>query len=49
MGGWGTWEELLLGGAVIRYGIRDWNVVAGELRERNDWPMPFTPEVLLIN
>ncbi|XP_050371760.1 uncharacterized protein LOC126789602 [Argentina anserina] len=31
---WGTWLELLLAGAVIRYGTRDWNLVAAELRAR---------------
>ncbi|KAJ8556213.1 hypothetical protein K7X08_022971 [Anisodus acutangulus] len=38
---WGTWEELILGGAVLRHGIQDWNVVASELRFRNIY---FTPE-----
>jgi hypothetical protein len=48
IGRWGTWEELLLGGAVLRHGTRDWNVVAAELRARTVCPYTFTPEVLLI-
>ncbi|KAL0667981.1 hypothetical protein Bca4012_030685 [Brassica carinata] len=28
---WGTWEELLLGGAVLRHGTGDWTVVSEEL------------------
>ncbi|XP_020541298.1 uncharacterized protein LOC105649487 isoform X2 [Jatropha curcas] len=31
---WGTWEELLLGGAVLRHGTRDWDLIAAELRAR---------------
>lgn len=43
---WGTWEELLLGGAILRHGTRDWNVVAAELRARaTGRPYTFTPEV----
>ncbi|CAL5183388.1 unnamed protein product [Lathyrus oleraceus] len=42
---WGTWEELLLGGAVLRHGTHDWNVVAAELRARAVCPYTFTPEV----
>ncbi|KAF7803523.1 uncharacterized protein G2W53_042634 [Senna tora] len=34
VGSWGTWDELLLGGAVLRHGTRDWDVVAAELRAR---------------
>ncbi|KAI4299318.1 hypothetical protein L6164_032787 [Bauhinia variegata] len=45
MGTWDTWEELLLGGAVLRHGTRDWNVVAAELRARTICPYTFTPEV----
>ncbi|KAL2341940.1 hypothetical protein Fmac_009880 [Flemingia macrophylla] len=45
MGRWGTWEELLLGGAVLRHGTRDWNVVAAELRARTVSPYTITPEV----
>ncbi|XP_009592883.1 uncharacterized protein [Nicotiana tomentosiformis] len=41
---WGTWEELILGGAVRRHGTRDWNVVASELRARTVYPYCFTPE-----
>lgn len=44
MGRWGTWEELLLGGAVLRHGTRDWNVVAAELRARTVSPYTITPE-----
>lgn len=48
---WGTWEELLLGGAVLRHGTRDWNLVAAELRPRTVYPCSVTPEVnfFLIN
>ncbi|KAL2475382.1 bromodomain 4 [Abeliophyllum distichum] len=42
---WGTWEELILGGAVLRHGTQDWNVVASELRARTLYPYSFTPEV----
>ncbi|KAE8704740.1 hypothetical protein F3Y22_tig00110445pilonHSYRG00105 [Hibiscus syriacus] len=42
---WSTWEELLLGGAVIRHGTRDWDVVASELRTRTISPFALTPEV----
>ncbi|KAI3859163.1 hypothetical protein MKX03_018741 [Papaver bracteatum] len=42
---WGTWEELLLGGAVIRHGTRAWDAVASELRSRTIYPFSFTPEV----
>ncbi|XP_058730877.1 uncharacterized protein LOC131602722 isoform X2 [Vicia villosa] len=44
---WGTWEELLLGGAVLRHGTRDWTVVAAELRARTLSLSPYaiTPEV----
>ncbi|KAK7246572.1 hypothetical protein RIF29_41441 [Crotalaria pallida] len=45
IGRWGTWEELLLGGAVLRHGTRDWNIVAAELRARTICPYTFTPEV----
>ncbi|KAM7506117.1 hypothetical protein LguiB_005021 [Lonicera macranthoides] len=41
---WGTWEELILGGAVLRHGTQDWNVVASELRTRTVSPYGFTPE-----
>ncbi|KAJ8761363.1 hypothetical protein K2173_001493 [Erythroxylum novogranatense] len=47
--GWGTWEELLLGGAVLRHGTRDWDTVASELRARTRTrslcPLVYTPEV----
>ncbi|KAF3451541.1 hypothetical protein FNV43_RR07636 [Rhamnella rubrinervis] len=42
---WGTWEELLLGGAVLRHGNHDWNVVAAELGARTLCPFIFTPSV----
>ncbi|KAL8460407.1 hypothetical protein ACS0TY_032080 [Phlomoides rotata] len=45
VGGWNTWEELILGAAVLRHGRHDWNVVASELRARTRLPTFFTPEV----
>ncbi|KAL6201135.1 hypothetical protein ACLB2K_024850 [Fragaria x ananassa] len=42
---WGTWLELLLAGAVTRYGTRDWTLVSAELRARTVCPYAFTPEV----
>ena len=42
---WGTWEELVLGSAVLRHGNKDWNVIASELRVRTVYPFSFTPEV----
>jgi len=42
---WGTWEELLLGGAILRHGTKDWNIVATELRARTGFPYTITPEV----
>ncbi|KAL8506976.1 hypothetical protein ACS0TY_017748 [Phlomoides rotata] len=41
---WGTWEELILGGAVLRHGTGDWNVVASEIRTRTLYPTAFTPQ-----
>ncbi|GJN32749.1 hypothetical protein PR202_gb21272 [Eleusine coracana subsp. coracana] len=41
-GGWGTWEELVLGGAVLRHGGAAWAAVADELRTRS--PCTFSPE-----
>lgn len=41
---WGTWEELVLGGAVLRHGTQDWDVVASELRARTPYPYAFNPE-----
>ncbi|PUZ72508.1 hypothetical protein GQ55_2G399400 [Panicum hallii var. hallii] len=41
-GGWGTWEELVLGGAVLRHGGAAWAAVADELRTRS--PCFFSPE-----
>ncbi|KAG8385570.1 hypothetical protein BUALT_Bualt03G0058900 [Buddleja alternifolia] len=43
--GWGTWEELILGGAVLRHGTLDWNVVASELQSRTLYPHSYTPQV----
>ncbi|TKY59326.1 bromodomain domain containing protein [Spatholobus suberectus] len=42
---WSTREELLLGGAILRHGTRDWTVVAAELKKRTVSPCNFTPEV----
>ncbi|KAK7331885.1 hypothetical protein VNO80_28628 [Phaseolus coccineus] len=42
---WGTWEELLLGGAILRHGTNDWNIVATELRTRTGFPYTITPEM----
>jgi hypothetical protein len=42
-GGWGTWEELVLGGAVLRHGGAAWATVAEELRTRS--PCTFSAEV----
>ncbi|VFQ88559.1 unnamed protein product [Cuscuta campestris] len=41
---WGTWEELILGGAVLRHGTDDWSAVASELKARTLYPNSFTPE-----
>ncbi|XP_052184089.1 uncharacterized protein LOC127796068 isoform X1 [Diospyros lotus] len=41
---WGTWEELVLGGAVLRHGTQAWSAVASELRARTLCPYSFTPE-----
>lgn len=43
---WGTWEELILGSAVLRHGNRDWDVIASELRVRTMYPVSFTPQVI---
>ncbi|CAN6453441.1 unnamed protein product [Victoria cruziana] len=42
---WGTWEELILGGAVLRHGTAAWDAVAAEVRSRTLFPHLFTPEV----
>lgn len=42
---WGTWEDLVLGGAVMRHGTGNWNVVASELQARTLYPYAFTPQV----
>ncbi|CAA7405706.1 unnamed protein product [Spirodela intermedia] len=39
---WGTWQELVLGGAVLRLGAADWSSIAAELRRR--FSHPFTPQ-----
>ncbi|KAI6705044.1 hypothetical protein NL676_008006 [Syzygium grande] len=44
-GMWSTWDELLLGGAVLRHGTGDWDRVATELRARIAWPCEITPKV----
>ncbi|XP_072986731.1 uncharacterized protein [Typha latifolia] len=41
---WGTWEELVLGGAVLRHGADDWDAVAAELRARTPFPTVFSPQ-----
>lgn len=41
---WGTWEELILGGAVLRHGTNVWDAVAAELRARTPTPNLFTPK-----
>nr|CAD1819342.1 unnamed protein product [Ananas comosus var. bracteatus] len=41
---WGTWEELLLGGAVLRHGAAAWDAVAAELRSRTPFPTLFSPQ-----
>lgn len=48
IGRWGTWEELLLGGAIIRHGTEDWNLIAVELRDKIASPYTATPEVLFF-
>ena len=47
-GAWGTWEELLLGGAVLRHGAGDWDAVSSELQARTACPFIFTAEVLFL-
>ncbi|XP_031501021.1 uncharacterized protein LOC116264779 isoform X1 [Nymphaea colorata] len=42
---WGTWEALVLGGAVLRHGTAAWDAVAAEVRSRTLFPHLFTPEV----
>ncbi|XP_021726375.1 uncharacterized protein LOC110693556 [Chenopodium quinoa] len=42
---WGTWEELILGGAVLRHGSHNWDAVASELQTRSLYPYFFTPRV----
>ncbi|KAJ3705077.1 hypothetical protein LUZ61_008782 [Rhynchospora tenuis] len=41
---WGSWEELVLGGAVLRHGAAAWNAVAAELRSRTRFPHLFSPQ-----
>ncbi|XP_020096214.1 uncharacterized protein LOC109715547 isoform X2 [Ananas comosus] len=41
---WGTWEELLLGGAVLRHGAAAWDAVAADLRSRTPFPTLFSPQ-----
>ncbi|KAK6124329.1 hypothetical protein DH2020_041899 [Rehmannia glutinosa] len=42
---WGTWEDLILGAAVLRHGALNWDDVASELQARTLYPTLFTPEV----
>uniref|UniRef100_A0A7C9DWX8 Myb-like domain-containing protein n=1 Tax=Opuntia streptacantha TaxID=393608 RepID=A0A7C9DWX8_OPUST len=42
---WGTWEELILGGAVLRHGSHNWDAVALEVQARTLYPCLFTPQV----
>ncbi|XP_042518892.1 uncharacterized protein LOC122092716 [Macadamia integrifolia] len=44
---WGTWEELLLGGAVLRHGTGPaaWDAIAAELQARSLHPCSVTAEV----
>lgn len=42
---WGTWEELVLGGAILRHGSQAWDDVASELQTRTLRPYLFTPQV----
>ncbi|XP_010278332.1 PREDICTED: uncharacterized protein LOC104612578 isoform X2 [Nelumbo nucifera] len=42
---WSTWEELLLGGAVLRHGTQDWEAVAAELQARILYSCSFTAEI----
>ncbi|XP_028767622.1 uncharacterized protein LOC114725291 [Neltuma alba] len=44
IGRWNTWEELLLGGAVLRHGTQNWHIVASELQTRTP-SYVFTPQV----
>ncbi|KAG1347143.1 hypothetical protein COCNU_06G009720 [Cocos nucifera] len=41
---WGTWEELVLGGAVLRHGDAAWDAVAAEVQARTPSPHLFTPQ-----
>lgn len=42
---WGTWEELILCGSVLRHGSHNWDAVALELQTRTLYPYHFTPQV----
>ncbi|KAL9234096.1 hypothetical protein vseg_009004 [Gypsophila vaccaria] len=42
---WGTWEELILGGAVLRHGSQNWEVVSKEVSIRTLTPCLFTAKV----
>ncbi|KAK9714738.1 hypothetical protein RND81_06G116100 [Saponaria officinalis] len=42
---WGTWEELILGGAVLRHGSQNWDVVAKEVQTRTLTPYLFSSQV----
>ncbi|KAI5056445.1 hypothetical protein GOP47_0028263 [Adiantum capillus-veneris] len=41
---WGTWEELLLGSAVLKHGADNWALVSEELQSRAPASFSFTPE-----
>eukprot|EP00250_Pteridium_aquilinum_P019715 c24548_g2_i1 orf=365-3709(-) len=41
---WGTWEELLLGSAVLKHGADNWALVSAELQSRARASFSFTPE-----
>lgn len=43
-GPWGTWEELLLGSAVLKHGADNWALVSKELQSRARASFSFTPE-----
>ncbi|KAJ8748801.1 hypothetical protein K2173_011357 [Erythroxylum novogranatense] len=39
---WGTWEELLLAAAVKRHGLKNWDLVASEIRTKTSLPLVLT-------
>ncbi|XP_019187053.1 PREDICTED: nucleolar and coiled-body phosphoprotein 1-like [Ipomoea nil] len=42
---WSTWEELLLAFSVKRHGLKDWDSVAMELRNRSSLPALLTAQI----